>query len=96
MGHISCLPGPVINLSLPADVAADAAGIGPESFAKRLTRIRKERRLTRRALALRAGVSYGGLLKMETGERVDPTLSSVRGLAHALEVSYARLIDGDI
>ena len=56
-----------------------------------LRRIREAQGYSLRSLADKAGMSYVALFRLETGE-TDPRLSTLRGLAKALNVTVAELI----
>ena len=57
-----------------------------------LRRIRQERGLSLRELGVRAGVHAVSLVRLEAG-KFDPSLSTLRKLAEALEVTVCELID---
>jgi len=59
---------------------------------KNLLKIRNERGLSVRALAVEAGVHYVSLVRLENG-KFDPRLSTLRKLAQALGVTVCDLID---
>jgi len=61
-----------------------------ESIGKRIRSVRKERKLTQKALAARVGMSQSLLSELETGEV--PTTTYVAALAHVLGVQ-ARWLD---
>jgi transcriptional regulator with XRE-family HTH domain len=67
-------------------------GDGVLEFGARVRRERERRSWSREELAYRAGVSFGGLTQMETGRRRDVRVSSLVGLARALEVPLDRLL----
>ncbi|MGW8728512.1 helix-turn-helix domain-containing protein [Streptomyces sp. NPDC055808] len=56
-------------------------------FSALLKQLRHEANLTQEALAERAGVGVRTIRGLETGERVDPRMTTVRLLADALELS---------
>ena len=56
-----------------------------------LRQIREARRLSLRALAGKAGITYVALLRMELGQ-TDPRLSTLRALAKALGVTVGEII----
>ena len=60
-----------------------------------LKRLRTERFLSQRDLAWKAGVSPTTIMHLETGESVDPRLSTVRKVAEALGVDPNSLVDRD-
>ncbi|HMJ77438.1 MAG TPA: helix-turn-helix transcriptional regulator, partial [Iamia sp.] len=68
------------------------AGDGVMEFGSRVRRERERRSWSREELAYRAGVSFGGLTQMESGRRRDVRVSSLAGLARALEVPLDRLL----
>jgi transcriptional regulator with XRE-family HTH domain len=61
------------------------------TFAERLVALRKERRLTQRALAQMIGVHLSQLRRYEAGTS-QPTLETLRKLAVALQVSADALV----
>jgi DNA-binding XRE family transcriptional regulator len=65
-----------------------------ETFAVRLRRHRARAGLTQAQLADRAAIHTYSLVKLETGQRRDPALSTARALARALGVSLDALADG--
>ncbi|OLT22915.1 hypothetical protein BJF78_32840 [Pseudonocardia sp. CNS-139] len=56
--------------------------------------LRQQRRMTIDALAAAAGVSRGTVIQIETA-RGNPSISTLVGLAAALRVGVASLVDGD-
>ena len=60
-----------------------------------MKRLRNERFLSQRDLARKAGVSPTTIMHLETGESVDPRLSTVRKVAEALEIDPNSLVDRD-
>ncbi|MGH3588324.1 MAG: helix-turn-helix domain-containing protein [Pseudonocardia sp.] len=56
--------------------------------------LRQQRRMTIDALATAAGVSRGTVIQIETA-RGNPSISTLAGLAAALRVGVASLVDGD-
>ena len=60
-----------------------------------MKRLRNERFLSQRDLARKAGVSPTTIMHLETGESVDPRLSTVRKVAEALGVDPNSLVDRD-
>lgn len=61
-------------------------------FTVRLKALRAKRGMSQEALAKRAGISRGYLLRLEAG-RQDPTLSTMTKLAKALKVKVAELVE---
>jgi transcriptional regulator with XRE-family HTH domain len=62
------------------------------AFNLQLLAWRRHRRLTQRNLAAQTGLTQAFLSRLEKG-RGDPTLSSLRRLATALEISVGELVD---
>jgi predicted transcriptional regulator len=60
-----------------------------------MKRLRNERFLSQRDLAREAGVSPTTIMHLETGESVDPRLSTVRKVAEALGVDPNSLVVRD-
>jgi predicted transcriptional regulator len=60
-----------------------------------MKRLRNERFLSQRDLARKAGVSPTTIMHLETGESVDPRLSTVRKVAEALGIDPNSLVDRD-
>jgi len=58
---------------------------------KNLPKLRKQRKLSQRALAELTGLSYVHIARMETGDS-DPRLSTLQALAKALKVSIGDLV----
>ena len=56
--------------------------------------LRRQRRMTIDALAAAAGVSRGTVIQIETA-RGNPSIATLAGLAAALRVGVASLVDGD-
>lgn len=61
------------------------------TFPETLKELRARRRMTQAALAEKADVSRGYLIRLEQGQQ-DPTLSMLRRLAKALKVPVTRLV----
>lgn len=68
---------------------AVAAAVG-----RNVRALRRQRRLTIDALAAAAGVSRGTVIQIETA-RGNPSIGTLVGLAAALRVGVASLVDGD-
>jgi transcriptional regulator with XRE-family HTH domain len=66
---------------------------GDAVFGAQLRAIRLERGWSQHTLADRADMQPKHVSRLETGERTDPRLSTVRRLAEALNVSPARLLE---
>jgi len=75
------------------DPAHAAAGLGAETVGGRLARLRAERGLSQRAVALAAGVTPAHLSRIERGER-RPSLQVLRRLAIPLDVTPDYLESG--
>ena len=58
-----------------------------------LKRLRKRRGWNQSQLAVRAGLSQAYIARMEAGERVNPTIGTIRALAAALRVSVDKLLE---
>ena len=70
----------MIMISLTQKTASELG----DQIAKRLVKIRKRRKLSQKALAEKAGVSYGSLKRFEQSGRI--ALESLVRIAIALEV----------
>ncbi len=64
----------------------------PRKIGMRLQRLRKAKKLTRYALAKRAGISQTYVPKLEEG-RSDPTIGMLQRLAKALGVPVTELLE---
>jgi tetratricopeptide (TPR) repeat protein/transcriptional regulator with XRE-family HTH domain len=62
------------------------AGPSSEAFGDKLERLRKERFLSRQALAIASGVPYATIRDLEHGKTRAPRLSTIKNLADALEL----------
>jgi len=62
------------------------AGPASEAFGDKLERLRKERFLSRQALASASGVPYATIRDLEHGKTRAPRLSTIKNLADALEL----------
>lgn len=62
-------------------------------FGMQLRSLRTERGLSQHDLADRADMQAKHVSRLETGERVDPRLSTIRRLAAALSVEPGRLLE---
>ena len=63
-----------------------------QNLAKNIERLRKEKGLSQEKLARLADVANNTLIKMESGENINPTLETLKKVAKALEVSVDDLI----
>ncbi len=64
-----------------------------ESFGEKLKEVRRDRMLTQRDLADRAGVALSTIVNLEK-QHTEPRFGTVRKLAKALDVGPKELIDG--
>jgi transcriptional regulator with XRE-family HTH domain len=64
------------------------------TIGERVARLRRQRHLTQRTLAERAGVSADLVQKLEQNQRRSTTLASLQALAGALDVQVSALLDG--
>jgi transcriptional regulator with XRE-family HTH domain len=58
-------------------------------------RLRVRQDMTQEVLARRAGITQGHLSKIESGERPNPSVTTLKRLARALDVSVATLLSAD-
>lgn len=66
-------------------------------FRENLKSLRKEQKLTQKALAELSGISYSMVSKLESGEQKNPSLVTLELLANALHVTVSQLTnDPDI
>lgn len=63
-----------------------------QNLANNIERLRKERGLSQEKLARLADVANNTLIKMESGENQNPTLSTLKKVAKALVVNVDDLI----
>ncbi len=63
-----------------------------QNLAKNVERLRKAKGLSQEKLARLADVANNTLIKMESGENINPTLETLKKVAKALEVSVDELI----
>lgn len=63
------------------------------SIGKRLRELRDQRKLTAKALSLRAGLPWSYVGRLEWGEIQDPRVSTCRKLAKALKVKVGELLE---
>ncbi len=64
-----------------------------QNLAKNIERLRKAKGLSQEKLAWLADVASNTLIKMESGENINPTLETLKKAAKALEVSVDELIN---
>jgi transcriptional regulator with XRE-family HTH domain len=57
-----------------------------------VARLRKQQRVTQLQLARRVGVSEAYICQLETGARTNPSLTTLKKLAKALDVTLAELV----
>ena len=62
------------------------------TFGQHLMAWRRLRKMTQQELSLKARIPQPNLSALES-DRLDPQLSTLRRLAHALEISFAELLD---
>ncbi|OGE30546.1 hypothetical protein A2631_00040 [Candidatus Daviesbacteria bacterium RIFCSPHIGHO2_01_FULL_44_29] len=63
-----------------------------QNLAKNIERLRKAKGFSQEKLARLADVANNTLIKMESGENINPTLETLKKVAKALEVSVDELI----
>lgn len=63
------------------------------SFSERLKKLRLEAGLSQEGLARAAGISLSSVCKLEQGDTIDPSLSTVTKLAKALNVDCRAFMD---
>ena len=63
-----------------------------QNLSKNVKRLREAKWLSQEKLARLADVANNTLIKMETGENINPTLETLKKVAKALEVSVDDLI----
>jgi transcriptional regulator with XRE-family HTH domain len=61
----------------------------------KLRRLREDRFISQRDLARLAGVSPTTVMQLETGQNLNPRLSTIRKLAEALAVDPGALVERD-
>jgi len=64
-----------------------------QNLAKNVKRLREAKGLSQEKLARLADVANNTLIKMETGENINPTLETLKRVAKALDVSVDNLIN---
>jgi transcriptional regulator with XRE-family HTH domain len=68
--------------------------VEPETIAQTIRRLRKERGLAQEGLAFKAGLSTSTLSRIELGKHA-PTVTTLRRIAGALDVTLAELLEPD-
>jgi len=63
-----------------------------QNLSKNIKRLREAKGLSQEKLARLADVANNTLIKMESGENINPTLETLKKVAKALEVSVDELI----
>lgn len=63
-----------------------------QNFPQALRKLRTARKLTQEELALRAGVDYKYLQKLESRKPSSPTLATLGKLAHGLDMTLIELV----
>jgi len=63
------------------------------NLSKNVKKLRKAKGLSQEKLARLADVANNTLIKMETGENINPTLETLKRVAKALDVSVDNLIN---
>lgn len=63
-----------------------------ETLASKIKKARKEKILTQEELAIKAGVTYTTLSKIESGQVTNPTINTLKKIADALKVSVDDII----
>ena len=58
-----------------------------------IMRLRAQKKLTQSQLALKVGVSIGYISHLETGKRVNPSMSVMMRIADALNVTVTDLLE---
>jgi len=64
-----------------------------QNLSKNVKRLREAKGLSQEKLARLADVANNTLIKMETGENINPTLETLKRVAKALDVSVDDLIN---
>jgi len=64
-----------------------------QNLAKNVKKLREAKGLSQEKLARLADVANNTLIKMETGENINPTLETLKRVAKALDVSVDNLIN---
>ena len=64
-----------------------------QNLSKNVKRLREAKGLSQEKLARLADVANNTLIKMETGENINPTLETLKRVAKALDVSVDNLIN---
>jgi len=63
------------------------------SIAKNIKRARKKLELTQEQLAVKAGIPYATLSKIESGQVTNPTVSTLKKIADALNISVDDILN---
>ena len=64
-----------------------------QNLSKNIKKLREAKGLSQEKLARLADVANNTLIKMETGENINPTLETLKRVAKALDVSVDNLIN---
>jgi len=64
-------------------------------LAENIRRLRKKKGLSQEKLARIADISNNTLVKIEMGMAKEPTITTVRKIARALDVSIDKLVEGE-
>lgn len=62
-------------------------------IAKNIKRARKKLELTQEQLAVKAGIPYATLSKIESGQVTNPTVSTLKKIADALNISVDDILN---
>lgn len=62
-------------------------------IAKNIKRARKKLELTQEQLAVKAGIPYATLSKIESGQVTNPTVSTLKKIADALSISVDDILN---
>ncbi|MBN1618399.1 helix-turn-helix transcriptional regulator [Candidatus Dojkabacteria bacterium] len=62
-------------------------------IAKNIKRARKKLELTQEQLAVKAGIPYATLSKIESGQVTNPTVSTLKKIADALNISMDDILN---
>ena len=61
-------------------------------LAENIKRLRKQHGLSQEQLALKAGITYSTLIKLESGTNTNPTVNTLQQIAKALNVTLDDLM----
>lgn len=64
-------------------------------FGQRLRNARSASGMSQRELARKIDADSSYISRLESGDRANPTMSTLRSLADALDVSVSALVDGE-